>query len=47
MNWFKTGKGIRQGYILSLGLFNLHAKYIMQNVRLDEVQAGIKDCQEK
>ena len=23
-------------------LFNLYAKYIMQNVRLDEAQAGIK-----
>ena len=26
MNWFKIGKGICQGYILSLSLFNLHAK---------------------
>ena len=47
MNWFKIGKGICQGYIMSLGLFNLHAKYIMRNVRLDEVQAGIEDFQEK
>ena len=23
-------------------LFNLHAEYIMQNARMDEVQAGIK-----
>ena len=28
--------------ILSPCLFNLHAEYIMQNVRLDESQAGIK-----
>ena len=27
---------------LSPCLFNLDAEYIMQNVRLDEVQAGIK-----
>ena len=29
-------------YILSLSLFNLYAKYIMQNARLYEAQAGIK-----
>ena len=34
------GKGVHQGCILSL-LFNLYAEYIMQNVRLDDVQAGI------
>ena len=39
-NWFKMGKGVHQGCILSL-LFNLYAEYIMQNVRLDDVQAGI------
>ena len=32
----------RKGYISSPCLFNLHAEYIMQNVRLDETQAGIK-----
>ena len=42
MDWFQTGKGVRQGCILSLYLFNLHAKYIMQNARMDEAQAGIK-----
>ena len=41
-NWFQIGKGVHQGYILSPCLFNLYAKYIMQNARLDEVQAGIK-----
>ena len=40
--WFKTGKRICQGYILSLCLFNLYEEYIMQNARLDESQAGIK-----
>ena len=38
----RTGKGVRQGYILSPYLFNFCAEYIMQNARLDEVQAGIK-----
>ena len=28
--------------MLSPCLFNLYAEYIMQNARLDEVQAGIK-----
>ena len=37
MDWFKIGKGICQGYILSLSLFNLHVEYIMRNARLDEV----------
>ena len=35
-------KGIQQGGILSLCLFNLYAGYIMQNVGLDESQAGVK-----
>ena len=39
---FQIGKGILQGCILSLCLFNLYAKYIMQNAWLDETQAGIK-----
>ena len=41
-DWFKIGKGVRQGCILSPCLFNFYAEYIMQNVRLDESQAGIK-----
>ena len=40
-DWFKIGKGIHQGCILSPCLFNLYAEYIMRN-RLDEAQAGIK-----
>ena len=41
-DWFQIGKGVHQGCILSLCLFNLYAEYILQNARLDEVQAGIK-----
>ena len=35
-DWFKIGKGVRQGCILSLCLFNLYAD------GLDEAPAGIK-----
>ena len=41
-DWFQIGKGVRQGCILSPGLFNLYAEYIMRNARLEEAQAGIK-----
>ena len=41
-DYFKIGKGVHQGCILSPCLFNFYAEYIMQNARLDEDQAGIK-----
>ena len=41
-DWFQTGKGVRQGCILSPCLFNLYAEYIMRNAGLGEAQAGIK-----
>ena len=41
-DWFKTGNGVRQGYISSPCLFNLYAAYVMRNAGLDEAQAGIK-----
>ena len=37
-DWFRIGKGVRQGCILSPCLFNLYAEYIMRNARLDETQ---------
>ena len=42
LDWFKIGKGVRQGCMLPPCLFNLYAECIMQNARLDEAQAGIK-----
>ena len=41
-DWFQIGKGVCQGCILSPCSFNLYVEYIMQNVGLDEAQAGIK-----
>ena len=38
-NWFKIGKGVRQGLY---SLFSLYAEYIMRNAGVDEAQAGIK-----
>ena len=42
MDWFQIGKGVHQGCILSPGLFNFYADYIMRNARLYEAQVGIK-----
>ena len=42
MDWFKIGKVVHQGCILSPCLFNLYAEYIMRNTGLDEAQSGIK-----
>ena len=44
MDSFQIGKGVHQGYILSLCLFNLYAEYSMKNARVDEAPAG---CWEK
>ena len=37
-DWFQIGKGVHQGCILSLCLFNLYAEYILWNAGLDEAQ---------
>ena len=42
VDWSQIGKGVCQGYKLSLCLFNLYAEYITWNAGLDEDQAGIK-----
>ena len=41
MGWFKIGKGVGQGCILSSCLFNWYAEYIMRNSGLDDSQARI------
>ena len=41
-DWLQIRKGVHQGCILSLCLYNLYAEYIMQIARLDESRAGIK-----
>ena len=39
IDWFQIRKGVSQGCILSLCLFNLYAEYIMRNIRWNEAQA--------
>ena len=41
-DWFQIRRGVRQGSIWSLCLFNLYEEYIMQNTGLNEGQSGIK-----
>ena len=41
-DWFQIVKGVHQGCILSLCLFNFYAEYIMRKAGLEEAQAGIK-----
>ena len=38
-DWFQIKKGVGQGCILSLCLFNFYAEYIMRNAGLEETQA--------
>ena len=42
MDWLQIGKAVCQGCMLSPCLFNLYAQYILQNVRMNESQEGIK-----
>ena len=41
-DWFKIGKGVRQGCISSPCSFNFYAVYILQNAGLDESEVGLK-----
>ena len=45
IDWFKIGKGVRQGCILSPCLFNLYTEYIMQNTSLNEALCAIKTAE--
>ena len=42
MDWFKIGKGVCQGCILSPHLFNLYSEYIMRNSGLEEAQTRME-----
>ena len=45
---FQIEKEVRQSYILSPCLFNLHAEYMMRNAGLDEASTSWnQDCWEK
>lgn len=41
-DWFRIGKGVRQGCILSPFLFNLYAEVIMRKLNLDSSNIGVK-----
>ena len=41
-DWIQIRKGVHQGCVLSLCLFNLCAEYITRNAGLEEAQAGIR-----
>ena len=42
MDWFRIGKGVYQGCVLSPCVFNLSEDYNMQHARIDESQDGVK-----
>ena len=46
-DWFQIGKGIYQGCILSLCLFNLYAEYIYAKCWAGRSTSWNQDCQEK
>ena len=41
-DWFRIGKGMRQGCILSLALLNLYAEVIMRKLDLHPTNIGVK-----
>ena len=42
-DWFRIGKGVRQGYILSPGLFNLHAECEMLDWMKHKLESRLPD----
>ena len=46
MDWFKIGKGVQQGCILSPCLFNIYAEYIMQNKNFQMSKLGLEKEEE-
>ena len=44
-DWFQIGKGVYQGCILTLCLFNLYTEYIMRNPGLEKAQTGNKTAE--
>ena len=42
MNWYKIGKEIHQGDVLSSSLFDFCAEYFMESNLLKEIEAGNK-----
>ena len=44
---FQIGKGVRQGCILLLCLFNFYAEYLMRNAGLGRNTSWNQDCQKK
>jgi hypothetical protein len=41
-DWFPVQKSVRQGCILSPGLFNLYSEHIIRTVGLEDMEAGVK-----
>ena len=46
-DWFQIGKGVCQGCLLSLCIFNFQTENNIWNAELDEAQAGIKIAERK
>ena len=46
-DWFQIGKGVCQGCMLSLCLFNFYAEYIMRNGWTGRNTSWNQDCREK
>ena len=47
MDWFQIGKGVHQSCILSPGLFNIYAEYIMRCTCAGWSTSWNQDCQDK